>query len=98
MIFLTALVARPDLLQRDLRPRFRYEVLVPYTDAREASVRGLPSDTRLSLLVQVWASDPRTACESARERFREHRVRNRSARMAVEGPVPLRIVRTEESP
>ena len=98
MIFLTALVARPNLLLQDLRPRHNFEVLVPYTDPKEAGDRSLPTETRFSLVVQVWASDPRTASDAARERFREHRVKNRSARIVAEGPVPLRIVRTEESP
>lgn len=74
-----------------------YEVLIPYYHAREALKRGLQADSRLTLLVRVWAMDVQGALCAAEERFHDHRrLRGRSARMAPEGPVPLRIAREVE--
>ena len=74
-----------------------FEVLVPYYDARESERRSLPSDTRHTLVVNVWAPDVARAVNCARERFHDHRrTHDRAARMAAEGPIALRIAREVE--
>lgn len=74
-----------------------YEVLIPYYHPREAAKQGLSPDARLTMIVRVWALDVAGALACAHERFLDHRrLHGRSARMAPEGPVPLRIAREVE--
>jgi len=83
----TAMIERPTL-----SPASRcYEVLVPYHDEQEARRLGLENDARFSIVFAIWAPDTAKACEFARERFREHRVRAPRARIASGGPVALRV-------
>jgi hypothetical protein len=70
-----------------------FEVLVPYYDRRESAAKGVPIDTRHAYVVQVWARDVDRAQGYAKERFRDHRIFHRTAAMAPEGPVALRVVR-----
>lgn len=85
----------PRKEQPERAPSLCYEVLIPYTDAVESGVKGLPADARHSIVVNVWATSATMAQTYARERFRDHRVRARSARIAAEGPIPLRVVRAD---
>lgn len=98
MLAITALFLRSKTLTETPRRRsFKYEVLVPYTDPTESCAKSLPADTRHSWIVEVWATDPLMAADCACERFREHRLRARTARIAAGGPVPLRILAAEGS-
>jgi hypothetical protein len=76
-------------------PTLCFEVLVPYLDPQESFVKQLPADARHTLVFKVWALDVTRAVACARERFREHRFRHRTARIVPEGPVALRVVRPE---
>lgn len=90
---LSATLRRPTIVTTRNETSHCFEVLVPYFDTHESARRGQPLDTRHSLTVAVWASDATNAQRCARERFRDHRVLNRSAQMAPEGPVALRVLR-----
>ena len=85
-----------DAPRRTRAPSRCFEVLIPYLDAEDARKKGQPSDTRHALVVNVWAPGVTEALVCARERFQDHRRTHRSARMATEGPVALRIAREVE--
>lgn len=85
---------RPIL--REPPPLLCFEVLVPYVDPTEARRKGVPLDTRLSMLVRVWAVDAAGAQRCAGERFNDLRLRRRGTpRLAEGGPVVLRVVQGE---
>ena len=86
-----------DIATRPMaRPSRCFEVLIPFLDPVAARKRGLPDEARQTLTFFVWAADVDRACVFACERFRDHRARNRSARLLPEGPIPLRIAREVE--
>lgn len=104
MLAITSLILRPQLdkiekleVAKVERPKtLRYEVLIPYTDPVEANIRGFPTDARLALIVEVWATSVEMAKQCSIERFRDHRARARTARLAPEGPIALRTLRSED--
>lgn len=78
-------------------PLLCFEVLVPYVDPTEARRKGVPLDTRLSMVVRVWATDAASAVACAGERFHDLRLRRRGTpRLADGGPVALRVVQADK--